>query len=179
MNLTSSSDDNAIVERHVQDSLQLTPLAGSAGTWVDVGTGGGFPGAILAAAFAEDGPAVTLVESNTRKAAFLRAACVAMEVSVDVLAERAERVVERLDPPSVVSARAVASLNDLLGLLAPWLGRGTRGVFPKGRDAEREIMEARDAWDFDVRRHPSTTAPDATILEIVSLRPKMAGFAGS
>ena len=179
INLTSDRDPDAIVERHIEDSLQLAPFGRGAATWFDIGTGGGFPGAVLAAAFAGNGPRVTMVESNHKKAGFLRAACIAMGVDASVVAQRAEAVIARTPPPDVVSARAVASLPDLLSLLSPWLVGGTRAVLPKGRAVQAEIDAAALEWDFALKRHPSRTARDATILEVTDLRPKMAGFSRS
>ena len=164
INLTSASERGNLDERHIADSLQLLALAPGAKRWVDIGTGGGFPGVILTAALPPG--TVTMVESNNKKCAFLRSACVAMGVRADVRAERAEAVVARTDPPDVVSARAVASLADLLDLLHPWLRGGTLGLFPKGRGVEAEIMEARERHAFDVVRHPSAIARDSTVLAV-------------
>ena len=173
-NLSANVHEAAdLTHRHVADSLQLAEL-GRGKIWVDIGTGGGFPGAVLAATFQGTERRVTMVESNNKKAAFLRHVCLAMGVEAMVLAERAEVVVGRIEPPDVVSARAVASLSKLLQLTERWLGRGTVGLFPKGRHVDDEIDEARAAWDFDLVRHPSRTADDATILEVSRLRPKKA-----
>lgn len=163
-NLTSASERGNLDERHIADSLQLLDHASAVESWVDVGTGGGFPGAIVAAALPPR--TVTMIESNNKKAAFLRAACITMDVDVTVLLERAEAVVARVDPPDVVSARAVASLADLLDMLHPWLCAGTLGLFPKGRSAEAEIAEARVRHDFDVERHSSTVADDSVVLAV-------------
>ena len=168
INLTAADERGTIDERHIADSLQLLDHAGAPHRWVDVGTGGGFPGLVVAAALPPG--TVTLVESNGKKAAFLRSAALAMGVAVDVRAERAERVVGALSPPDVVSARAVASLADLLILLGPWLAGGALGLFPKGRGAEAEIELAREAHDFDVERRPSRVAPDSTVLLITGYR---------
>lgn len=163
-NLTSASERGNLDERHIADSLQLLEHVPVVGGWVDVGTGGGFPGAIVAASLPSN--TVTMIESNNKKAAFLRAACIAMDVDATVLPERAEAVVARVNPPDVVSARAVASLTDLLDTLHPWLRAGTLGLFPKGRSAEAEIAEARVRHDFDVERHPSTVADDSVVLAV-------------
>ena len=172
-NLSSRFQPGDLIERHIEDSLQLAPLAPPSGDWIDVGTGGGFPGAILAALFAENGRPITLVESHAKKAAFLRSVCLAMDAPARVVNERVERLVEREPAPRVVSARAVAPLERLVSLLSRWLrDPGTLGIFPKGRDAEAEIDAAAREWDFDVERHPSRTASDATILVVSSVRPK-------
>ena len=164
MNLTSAAERGNLDERHIGDSLQLLALGADAVRWVDIGTGGGFPGAILAAALPPD--TVTMVESNVKKAAFLRAACLAMDVRATVLNERAEAVVARVDPPDVVSARAVASLSDLIVVTEPWLRAGAVGLFPKGRGAEAEVEAARERHTFAVERHPSKVADDSVVLTV-------------
>lgn len=163
-NLTSAAERRNLDERHIADSLQLLDHVPDVTRWVDIGTGGGFPGAIVAAALPPG--TVTMVESNGKKAAFLRAACLAMDVRAAVVPDRAEAVVARSEPPDVVSARAVAPLAELLDMLHPWLRRGTLGLFPKGRNAEAEIAEARERHHFDVERHPSTVADDSVVLAV-------------
>ena len=175
MNLTSASERGQLDERHIEDSLQLLAIRPPMGRWVDVGTGGGFPGLVLAAAEPDHAAHVTLVESNGKKAAFLRASVLAMGSHATVVAERAERVARREPPPNTVSARALASLADLFSMLEPWLSRGTVGLFPKGRRAEEEIEEAERHWRFECVRHPSATAPDAIVLEVTNLARARAG----
>ena len=169
INLTSGSERGRLDERHIADSLQLLAIRRPTGTWFDIGTGGGFPGAILAAAQADHDARIALVESNHKKAAFLRATVLAMGSNAVVHAERAGAVIAREVPPTTVSARALASLTDLLAMLEPWLANGTVGLFPKGRRADAEIAEARQRWRFGCTRHPSRTADDAVVLEITDL----------
>ena len=169
INLTSAGERGRLDERHIADSLQLMAIRPPRGQWFDIGTGGGFPGAILAAAEPDHEATVTMVESNNKKAAFLRSACTAMGARARVVAERAETVVARTPPPDTVSARALAPLDDLLTMLEPWLAKGTVGLFPKGRRAEEEIAAALLRWRFGCERHASQTASDATILEITAL----------
>ena len=178
-NLVSHGERENVHERHITDSLQLLDhVDGVPERWVDLGSGGGFPGLIVAAALPDD--AVTLVESNAKKAAFLRSAALAMGVRVRLLADRIERVVPVLPPPTVVSARALASLDELLRMTAPWLAAGTLGLFPKGRNANAELDEARrTGHDFDADPRPSATAADATVLRITGYRPLSAAFVGS
>jgi 16S rRNA (guanine527-N7)-methyltransferase len=153
--------------RHVADSAQLVALAPEKPMrWVDFGSGAGFPG-LVAAAMIGDG-AVTLVESNLKKAAFLREAARAMGVAVSVIPDRAENVLAGPAGADIVSARAVAPLPDLLRLAAPLLTKGAIGLFPKGREASRELTEAAECWRFEATLHPSLTDPDATILRIHS-----------
>ena len=169
INLTSGSEQGRLGERHIEDSLQLIDIRHPKGRWFDIGTGGGFPGAILAAAQADHDGRIAMVESNNKKAAFLRSTILAMNADATIHAERAETVVSREAPPETVSARALASLDDLLIMLEPWLANGTVGLFPKGRRADEEIAAARNRWRFDCRRHPSRTANDAVVLEIADL----------
>ena len=179
-NLVARGERDDVADRHIEDSLQLLNHHEPFGHWVDVGTGGGFPGAILAAAFAERADVrVTMIESNAKKAAFLRSVCLSMNAPTTVLNERAERVVSALDAPTVVTARAVASLGALLSLTSTWLADGTVGLFPKGRAADTEVEEAGRDWAFDLDRLPSTTSDDAVILRVRNVRPKSAVIVGS
>lgn len=174
-NLVSGSERGNIVERHIKDSLQLATCVQFHGDWVDIGTGGGFPGVVLATLAEEhEDVRVSMIESNAKKCAFLRHVCATMELKAVVLHERAERVIARMRPPSVVTARAVASLPKLVSLCEPWLAGGTIGLFPKGRSAAKEVAEASADWTFEWRAHPSETAADASVIELHSLRPKSA-----
>lgn len=166
-NLVSTADRDRLWERHVLDSLQLVPLAADAGeSWIDLGSGGGFPGMIVA--IARDNTAVTLVESNRKKAAFLVQAAAASGVPITVEARRTHAVPStRAD---VVSARALAPLPELLDLAAKFFGPGTLGLFPKGRNAEAEIADARKRYAFAMAVTPSLTGSGA-ILSITDLRP--------
>ena len=168
-NLVAKGERGWLDERHIEDSLQLLDHAGSPSSWVDLGSGGGFPGLVVAAALPPE--TVTLVESNNKKAAFLRSAALAMELRVAIRAERIERVVPGLDPPDVVSARALASMDQLLTMTAPWLASGTLGLFPKGRTAAEEIERACQSHDFDVEVVPSRVSDESSILRVTGYRP--------
>lgn len=172
-NLVSAADRERLWSRHVADSLQLAVLAGDGPkTWIDIGSGAGFPGLVVAIARPET--AMTLVESNRKKAAFLlRAAadCPASLTKVTVKPVRAESLRgdgagEKFD---VVSARALAPLHKLLPLAAPFFGPSTVGLFPKGRDADSEI-DAVSAYRFALERTPSRTDPDGTVLAVRNLQ---------
>ena len=185
-NLVAGSQTDELLERHIADSLQLATKAPFRDHWVDIGTGGGFPGLILAIlatdpAFRHEGepPRITCIESNAKKSAFLRAVAVATRSNVSILNERAENVIARLDRPRVVTARAVTSLDALLALCQPWLSQGTTGLFPKGRTAMDEVAAAERDWAFEYDGLPSQTSQDATIIRIRSLRPKTADMIGS
>lgn len=164
-NLVAPTTLDVVWSRHVADSAQLVGLAPqNCETWVDLGSGGGFPGLVVAAML-EGRTRVHLVESNGKKAAFLREAARAMGVAATVHAERAEVAIEGLSA-DVVSARALAALPDLLALAAPLLKTGATGLFPKGREAVVELTEARKSWKFETSLHESRTDPDARIVRV-------------
>ena len=169
-NLVGPATLDRIWDRHIVDSLQLLDLAPDAGTWLDLGAGAGFPGLVLAIAGAERGLQVHLVESNSRKCAFLRHIARLTGASAKVHEARLETVVPGfVGKADVVSARALASLPMLLDWTEPLLKAGTMGLFPKGRDAEIELTEARKKWTFEAEILPSTTDPEARILRITSI----------
>jgi 16S rRNA (guanine527-N7)-methyltransferase len=144
-NLVGPGTLDHIWDRHIVDSLQLLDLAPDAKTWVDLGAGAGFPGLVLAIAGYERGLQVELVESNSRKCAFLRHIARLTGVQAKVHEARLETVIPGfVGKADVVSARALASLAKLLEWTEPLLKTGTTGLFPKGRDAESELTEARE-----------------------------------
>jgi 16S rRNA (guanine527-N7)-methyltransferase len=156
--------------RHIADSLQLLDHAPEARTWIDLGSGAGFPGLVVAIAGLPRGVHVHLVESNSRKCAFLRHVARLTGASVQIHEARLEAVVPnfagRID---IVSARALAPLSDLLAGCEPLLTTGTVGLFPKGRDAAAELTEAEKLWRFNVEILPSRTDPEARVLRITHL----------
>jgi 16S rRNA (guanine527-N7)-methyltransferase len=160
--------------RHVADSLQLLALAPQAKIWVDLGTGGGFPG--LAIACALDGAnecVVHLVEGSTKKATFLREAVAAAGAPAVVHAVRMENFVETFaGKADIVTARAVSPLSSLLGQCWPLLRRGTLGLFPKGQDVEAELTEASKCWKMEADLVPSRTDPRARIVMVRALEPR-------
>ncbi|MCC5973654.1 MAG: 16S rRNA (guanine(527)-N(7))-methyltransferase RsmG [Rubellimicrobium sp.] len=171
INLISPASRPAIWDRHVLDSAQLYPLAPRGWQhWADLGSGGGFPGLIVATLAFADRPdtQVTLVESDQRKAAFLRSAASTLGLQVQVLASRIEGL-----PPlgaDVVSARALAPLPALLGYCARHLAPGGIALLPKGQRADEEIAAARKLWHFDLTLHPGLIDPAARLIQIESLR---------
>ena len=177
VNLVAPASLPDIWLRHFADSIQLAPLVPkSAKSLVDLGSGGGFPGLVLAAEFAASGgPSVTLVESDQRKCAFLREAARAMEISVEILSTRIENDanLDALDCCDVVTARALAPLHKLLSFVVPFVSSETTCVFLKGRDAAREIAEAQINWNFDVAEHPSVTDPEARIVVVRNIVSKV------
>ena len=164
--LIATSTVSQLWMRHIADSLQLVDLAPDARSWVDMGTGGGFPGLVIACALAETaGARVHLVESNAKKAAFLRAAAAATESPAVVHAVRMENFVESFaDAPEIVTARAVSPLSSLLGQCLPLLQRGAIGIFPKGQDVGAELTEASRYWRITAGLVPSRTDLKARIV---------------
>lgn len=164
INLVSSRDMAFVWDRHVRDSLQIAPLVQGASSFIDLGSGGGFPGVITAIATNVPG---TLIESDQRKAAFLREAARVTVAPVKVLAERIEQATP--EPAPIVTARALAALPKLLEWTAPLVAKGGKAVFLKGQQAEDELTEARRNWHMDVCIHPSVTSHDGVILEVSNL----------
>ncbi len=158
-------------QRHYLDAAQLVPLLpGGAKSLFDLGSGAGFPGLVLAAMLEEKDVCVTLIESTGKKAAFLNAAAAAMGLSnVTVIPARAESLSIR-DRPAIITARALARLDKLLGYASGIADKSTQLFFHKGQDVEEELTEASKSWHMEVIRHPSITSPGATILEIGNLR---------
>lgn len=156
--------------RHYLDSIQIAKLLpAGVKTLVDMGSGAGFPGLVLAAVLEGSGAAATLIESTGKKAAFLAEAGRAMGLTrLSVRNERIESV--RLDfKPEIITARALARLDKLLAYGFGMQGKSTRYFLPKGQDVEGELTEASKYWHMSVIRHPSLTSPDGTILEIADL----------
>lgn len=167
VNLVSRGSVADLWDRHIADSAQtFQACPPNARRWLDLGSGGGFPGLVVAILARELRPDlhVTLVESDQRKATFLRQAAQKLGVDVDVLAKR----IESLPPQGadVVSARALAPLADLLELAAPHLKSDGLALFPKGARHAEEIAEAKRSWTFDLETLPSATQPDAVLLMI-------------
>ena len=158
-NLVASSTLPTLWTRHISDSLQLLTLAPSAKIWVDLGSGGGFPGVVLACAMAgTPGAVVHLVERNAKKAAFLREALRITEAAGKVhLADIGDCVDSFSGPVDCVTARAVAPLHQLLGFAEPLVGKGAKALFLKGQDVEAELTEASKYWKLTPRLHPSLT----------------------
>jgi 16S rRNA (guanine527-N7)-methyltransferase len=156
--------------RHIADSLQLLPLMPDAHVWCDLGSGGGFPGLVLACALAEHpGAKVHLIESNAKKAAFLREAQRLTKAPATIHCVRAENFVDSTPPGiEVVTARAVASLKVLLDLSSPLLQAEARGLFLKGQDVEVEMAEASRYWEIEATLAPSKTDPRARIVVVHS-----------
>jgi 16S rRNA (guanine527-N7)-methyltransferase len=174
VNLIAASTESKLWTRHVADSLQLVALAPQARRWVDLGSGGGFPGLVIACALAQArGAEVHLVESNAKKAAFLREAARATGAPAVIHAVRIEDFVDNApEGVEVVTARALAPLVDLLASAYPLLKEGTWGLFPKGRGAASELTDAAKRWKIRASLVVSRTDPQARIVVVRGLEPK-------
>jgi 16S rRNA (guanine527-N7)-methyltransferase len=158
-NLIASSTLPNLWTRHISDSLQLLTLAPNAKIWGDLGSGGGFPGVVLACALAETpGAMVHLVERNAKKAAFLREALrITGGAGTVHHADIGDSVDSFAHPVDCVTARAVAPLHQLIGFAEPLVGKGAKALFLKGQDVEAELTEATKYWKITPRLHPSLT----------------------
>jgi len=165
INLISKRDLPEIWQRHIADALQLVRLIpANADRAIDLGSGGGLPGMVLA--IATNLP-FDLVESDQRKAAFLREAARICSAPVKVHAARVESA--SLAPAPLVTARALAPLPKLIALAHPFLAPGGMLLAPKGRNAEAELTEAQRQWHMRVHRTESVTDPTASILQITEV----------
>lgn len=170
INLVSPSDIDTLWDRHIRDSAQIFDLAEDHSDWLDLGSGGGFPAIVVAVMgqAAAKGMRTTLVESDRRKCAFLKTSIAALEIDAAVETSR----IETLPPQnaSTLSARALGPLPDLLvhahRHLAP---RGT-ALFPKGKNWETELRQAKDKWSFDCDVVQSETKQQARILRIRNIQ---------
>jgi len=168
--VSRTADTAEIWTRHVADSAQLLAVAPTATRWLDLGSGGGFPGLVLAALLADrPGAAVHLVESNQRKIAFLRAANRAAGAHAIVHAGRIEDVIaDWSEPIDAVSARALAPFETLCGWVQPLVSRGIRAYFHKGEEFAREKHEASLRWTLDLVEHPSRIG-SGVIVEVLAI----------
>lgn len=167
INLVSRNSSDDIWNRHIVDSAQIFDLAPpSTSSWLDLGSGAGYPGLVIAIVALERNPGlrVTLVESDLRKSAFLNTAIRELSLEARVLTARAEALAPQA--ADVVSARAMAPLSRLLGYAKRHLRDGGMAIFPKGATWQRELNDALETWRFSVQKHPSTTDPDSVILTI-------------
>ncbi|MGQ0686294.1 16S rRNA (guanine(527)-N(7))-methyltransferase RsmG [Bradyrhizobium sp.] len=167
-NLVAPSTLPNLWTRHISDSLQLLSLAPTAKTWVDLGSGGGFPGVVLACALAETpGARVHLVERIAKKAAFLREAIRVTgapgAVHLADIGDTVERFGSAVD---CVTARAVAPLHQLIGFAEPLVRRGAKALFLKGQDVEAELTEATKYWKIEPKLHSSRTGGQGWIVEL-------------
>jgi 16S rRNA (guanine527-N7)-methyltransferase len=167
-NLVAASTLPTLWTRHISDSLQLLTLAPSAKVWVDLGSGGGFPGVVLACALVGTPDAmVHLIERNAKKAAFLREALRVTDspgtVHLADIGDCVDRITGAVD---CVTARAVAPLHQLIGFAEPLVRRGAKALFLKGQDVEVELTEATKYWNIKPHLHSSRSGGHGWIVEL-------------
>ncbi|MDE4275328.1 16S rRNA (guanine(527)-N(7))-methyltransferase RsmG [Phaeobacter gallaeciensis] len=166
INLVSRNSLDDLWTRHIIDSVQVFRCVSPPNHWVDMGSGGGLPGVIVAIMAAEESPdtKVTLIESDQRKSAFLRTAARECGAKLTVISKR----IEQADPQNadVLSARALADLSLLLEFSERHLSPTGTALFPKGANWKKEVDNARQRWRFDFEPITSLTEPDAVVLKI-------------
>lgn len=176
INLVAPSTVDDIWHRHFADSAQLWPLRPpEAKTWLDLGSGAGFPGLVLAILASEmGGTRHILVESDSRKAAFLREVARQTGVAVDILCMRIENseTHAKVGVADCVTARALAPLSKLVQIAAPYFASSTFGMFLKGRDVAAEIEKAAQDWQFAFELIPSVTEEDGRVVLLKALKPR-------
>lgn len=171
INLVSPGSVPELWQRHILDSAQLFPMFNESVERVaDIGTGGGFPGLVLAILFKHHAPKrhMTMIEADKRKCAFLLTVSTALNLNTTVTPKR----IEEADPVNadVLTSRALAPLEQLLGYADRHLKPSGTALLLKGRTAETEIEEALASWSMDLKRRDSKTTDDAVVLDITHLR---------
>lgn len=166
INLIAKSTIPDIWNRHIIDSAQILQHGIGQSHWVDLGSGGGFPGIVIAIMAKELSPKTkfTLIESDARKCTFLRTAIRELDLNAYVLTQRIEN--SETQGADVVSARALASIFDLLPHLERHLNPDGQALLMKGRTYVDELAGIRDDWAFDLTEYPSITDPDSRILSL-------------
>ena len=170
INLISNSSVSDLWSRHIIDSAQLFLFTlPDEGLWLDVGSGGGFPGIVVSIVAKELAPSlrVVLVESDNRKCVFLRTVIRELGLSVKVINDRIENV--KLDNVVYLSARALRNLNSLLFIVENNVSRETVCIFPKGRSYKRELVESQKNWKFDFNLIDSNTSEDSKVIVLKGL----------
>jgi len=169
VNLVAATSLDDVWHRHFADSAQLLALAPDAKSWLDLGSGAGFPGMVIAILLSDQTDVkIELIEAQQRKCAFLAEVARATGVAVEIHQVRVESagIAHRVDPPDIITARALAPLDKLLELAAPWFGPQTRGLFLKGEQVQQEIEAAQRRWTFHVKLAKSQTDRNGRIIEI-------------
>lgn len=166
INLVGASTLSAFWDRHILDSVQILPLARpEARTWVDFGSGAGFPGLVITALVqSQEGAHVTLIEASTKRCGFLREAARAMQVQVEIVNDKLENVAPR--SVDIITARAFTALDRLLAYGHAWQGPNTQSLFPKGEEVSAELAQASTNWLFKSTIHPSVSDVRGCIVEI-------------
>ncbi len=171
INLVGPATIQEIWTRHILDSIQVVDLAPNATRWVDLGSGAGLPGAVISIALKNrPGASVFLIESNGKKAGFLQHVVQATAAPAKVLSGRIEDLLPRLHGIDIITARALAPLSKLLDWSEPLLKSGAACLFHKGRDLDKELMDAARYWDLEYDAIPSVVASRSWILRIRTAR---------
>lgn len=182
INLVANSTLENIWQRHILDSAQLFPLQKEAKIWLDCGSGAGFP-ALVSACFLkqqnieskQEKRHIYLIESNSKKTAFLRHIIQTLSLPATVYQNRIEDIIDSVPVPDVITARALASLEKLFIFFAPlFLKRKPKqnitALLQKGRNFMREVEQAQREWNFDMEIKPAVTESDSVILLIRNLQ---------
>ena len=170
INLIAKSSLSDIWRRHVEDSVQIIPMGDLGNFWIDVGSGGGFPGIVVAIILKESAPStrVVLIESDVRKATFLRQAVAMLGLNCQIHNARIESL--NLPRGTTVSARALAPLPRLLSFVENLVEEGGVCLLMKGQSYQQELVAARQSWSFDCKVIKSKTNTDAAILTIRNIQ---------
>ena len=168
-NLVSKSTIPNLWTRHIADAAQLLAFAPPRGSWLDIGSGAGLPGMVVAIL---TGAPMLLVEPRRLRADFLQRAVGTLDLAATVLVIQSKVEMVRHSPVDVITARAVASIDRLFAIAGHLSHNGTIWVLPKGRKAKSELDAARETWQGDFRLEPSRTDPDAQILVASRVRRK-------
>ncbi len=174
-NLVAPKTLDLVWHRHFSDSAQLLALAPDSAKWLDLGSGAGFPGLVIAICFANrEDSLVHIVESNARKCAFCHEVVRETGSPVEIHCERIESLgaTAKFDDIDIVTARALSPLNDLLAMASPFFTARTIGLFLKGRTASQELAGAEKDWTLEARLHPSLTEKEASIVQVTGLQRK-------
>jgi len=172
INLVSRQSLNEVWTRHIKDSLQVAKSSSAPGLWVDLGSGGGFPGVVVAICrkSQQNAEKVVLVESDQKKCAFLRTVIRSLQLNAEVRVGRIEE-----QPPlkaKTLSARALSDVCALLGFAELHLLTSGVAVFPKGQSWEKEVKGAQSAWSFSMEVVQSDTDGQAAILKLTNIQRK-------
>lgn len=165
INLAAESTLGDVWDRHILDSAQILPLAPGARRWLDLGSGGGFPGLVIAILLKERGGSIDLVESNRKKAGFLQAMAGQFDLPARIHARRIEEM-DGLEGVEIVTARALAPLPLLIRLAGLWLAGGAVGLFHKGRDYRSELENSAAPSGFDLIEHRSKVDAAGFVVEV-------------
>ncbi len=164
-NLVAKSTLDDLWRRHIDDAAQLAAHDARSATWLDIGSGAGLPGIVIAIL---TGNPMILVEPRRLRAEFLRRVVDQLGLDATVVQSKIESF--RHPPVDIITARAVASIDRLFAMAAHLSHPGTKWVLPKGRSAQLELEEAKKTWQGDFRLEPSRTDPDAHILLATKVR---------